>query len=115
MTDIKEKVILVVNLLNKNKAQDIKIFSFEKNDISAYCIIASGRIERQVNALADILITELKKVKYKPYGFEGTPEGRWVVLDYLDFIVHIFEPETRMFYNIVGLLEKVSKCSEEIE
>ncbi len=66
-------------------------------------IICSGRSNRQVTAIAEFIITELKKVGIKPLSVEGKKEGHWVLLDYGHVIIHVFYESVRHFYDLEGL------------
>jgi ribosome-associated protein len=66
-------------------------------------IVASGRSNRHVSAIADQLSDTLKEAGYKNVSVEGLPHCDWVVMDAGDVIVHIFRPEVRSFYNIEKL------------
>ena len=63
-----------------------------------YFIIAEGTVPRHVSALAQNVDDVLRKNKRTPSHVEGLPEGEWVVLDYMDFILHLFTPELRGYY-----------------
>lgn len=63
-----------------------------------YFIIAEGTVPRHVSALAQNVDDVLRKNKMTPSHVEGLPEGEWVVLDYMDFILHLFTPELRGYY-----------------
>jgi ribosome-associated protein len=65
-----------------------------------FFLIASGNSDVQVKAIADHLIDELKKVGERPAHVEGLQSGSWVLLDYIDFVVHIFHPQAREFYQL---------------
>jgi ribosome-associated protein len=87
---------------------DIEIINItEMSTIANYFVIASGSSERQVKAIADNIEYETKKLEIFPKGIEGQREGRWILLDYYDVIVHIFHADERGFYN----LEKLWKDS----
>jgi len=66
-------------------------------------IICSGRSNRQVTAIAEFIITELKKAGKKPLSVEGKKEGLWVLLDYGHVIIHVFYESVRSFYDLEGL------------
>jgi len=66
-------------------------------------IIASGNSTRQVSAIGKHIDTEMKKLGVKAFSVDGLEEGRWVLLDYGDVIIHIFYDEVRRFYNLEGL------------
>ena len=66
-------------------------------------IICSGKSNRQVNAIADSIVTKLKKHKIKPLSVEGTGEGHWVLLDYGHVVIHVFYEPVREFFDLEGL------------
>lgn len=75
----------------------------EISSIANYFIIASGSSERQVKAIADNIEAEAKLLEIYPKGIEGQREGRWILLDYYDVIIHIFHEEERGLYNLEEL------------
>ena len=76
-----------------------------------FFLIASGTNPRQVRAIADAVIESLAAKGAKPAYVEGYDRSEWILLDYFDFIVHIFAPETRTFYD----LERLWGNAERIE
>ena len=72
-------------------------------------VVASGRSQRHVSAIADHLLRALKDVCHSLVKVEGLNEGDWVLIDAGDIIVHLFRPETREFYN----LEKIWLIAED--
>ncbi len=67
-------------------------------------VIASGRSDRQVKAIHDGILVEMKKAHgLYPRKVEGLPEGRWVLIDFIDVVVHIFQPEAREMYRLEKL------------
>src|SRR5215467_5171965 len=76
-----------------------------------FFVIASGGNARQVRAIADAVIDVLAADGVKPAHVEGYDRSEWILLDYFDFIVHVFAPETRMFYG----LERLWGSAERIE
>lgn len=68
-----------------------------------YFVIASGTSDVQVKAIAEHVVDELKKDKVRPSHVEGMTGGRWVLLDYIDFVVHVFHPQARDFYQLENL------------
>lgn len=71
-----------------------------KTSMADYMVIASGRSQRQVGAMADHLHKTLKSAGYGSVPVEGVPQCDWVLIDAGDIIVHLFRPEVRAFYNI---------------
>jgi ribosome-associated protein len=68
-----------------------------------YFVIASGTSDVQVKAIADHIVDELKKDGERPAHVEGLRGGRWVLIDYIDFVVHVFHPQARQFYQLESL------------
>jgi ribosome-associated protein len=66
-------------------------------------IICSARSHRQVSAIAEFVVEELKKKGKKPLGVEGLREGHWVLVDYGDVVIHVFYEPIRVFYDLEGL------------
>jgi len=75
----------------------------ELTSVADIFIICSGRSNRQVTAIAEFIITELKKAGKKPLSVEGKKEGHWVLLDYGHVIIHVFYESVRNFYDLEGL------------
>lgn len=76
-----------------------------------YFLICSGTNARQVRAIADAVMERLATAGSKPAHVEGYKRSEWILLDYFDFIVHIFAPDTRLFYG----LERLWGHAERVE
>ena len=99
----------IEKILDDNKAQNIASINLKnKSYIADYMIVASGSSSRHLQALSEILVTELKKIGLDGCRIEGRESNDWKSVDAIDVIVHIFHPEKREFYD----LEKM--WSEEI-
>jgi len=104
--DIKKKI---EKILDNNKAKNIISINLKnKSYIADYMIVASGTSSRHLQALSEILVSELKKVGLGECRIEGRESNDWKLVDTNDIIIHIFHPEKREFYD----LEKM--WSEEI-
>lgn len=68
-----------------------------------YFLLINGTSDTHVRSIADHIIDELKKENMKPEHVEGVRSGRWVLLDFIDFVVHIFHPSAREFYRLESL------------
>jgi ribosome-associated protein len=68
-----------------------------------FFLLASGTSNRQLKAIADAIEEELAKNRIKPDHVEGYPQGDWILMDYVDFVVHIFTPRSRAYYNLERL------------
>lgn len=91
----------VISSLDDNKAEDIVSINLAgKTSIADHMVIASGRSQRQVAALAEYVIKGLKALGHKDMVVQGQEQADWVLIDAGDVIVHIFRPEVRSFYNL---------------
>lgn len=86
------------------QAENIQVLDMRETfPITDYFIIMSGSNTRKLRAIAGNVEEELAKVGIKPYMREGTPDSAWILLDYIDFVLHIFRNEEREFYQIERL------------
>ena len=102
---IESRVRLAVAAALDKKASDLDVLAVgDLTSIADYFILASATNERQAQAIADNILDRLKtEMKVKPLLVEGTTPGRWVLLDFGDFIVHIFTEDVRRFYGLERL------------
>src|SRR5436309_6320778 len=105
MSEIESRVKIGVAAALDKKAFDLTVLSVgELTSIADYFILATASNERQSVAIADNIQEELRaKAKSKPLLVEGTAPGRWILLDYGDFIFHIFTEDCRRFYGLERL------------
>ena len=97
----------IKNILEDNKAESIVMVDVKnKSSVTDLMFIASGRSTRHVKAIADNLVTKLKKSKIKPLGVEGYTKSEWILLDYGDLLVHVMHPEARDFYSLEKLWDE---------
>jgi ribosome-associated protein len=105
---------LAVHSLVAHKAQEPVILEVKGlSNIGDFFIICSGGSKRHVQALAQNLQEDLKQVGVKPLGVEGLDEGNWVLLDYIDVVVHLFSKPLREFYDLEGLWVEASRLPVE--
>ena len=98
ISEIKNKI---EKILSNNKAKHIvSIDLTKKSYIADYMIIASGTSSRHLQSLSENLITELKKIGVVNCRIEGRESADWKLVDVIDVIVHIFNPEKREFYDL---------------
>ena len=96
-----ELLALVLATLEDAKAEDVVPINVAgKTSLGDHMVIASGRSQRHVGAIADQIEKKLRAEGRAQVRVEGLPQGDWVVLDAGDVIVHVFQPETREFYNL---------------
>ena len=97
----KEMARLACKALEDKKAVDIKVIDIEKVSILAdYFIIASGTNRNQVQAMADNAEEILGRAGYEPRQIEGYQNANWILMDYGDLVIHIFDQENRLFYDL---------------
>lgn len=97
----KEMTALAINALEDKKAEDIRIIDISKVSVLAdYFLIASGSNRSQIQALADNVEEMLGKAGHPVKQVEGYESANWILLDFGDIIVHIFDNENRLFYDL---------------
>jgi ribosome-associated protein len=94
-------VLLCAGLVQEKKGQDVRALDVREHaGFTDYFVLCSGSSDRQVIAMAQHVEETLKKEQgIRPLGTEGLREGRWALLDYGDFVVHVFLASVREFYN----------------
>ncbi|HIZ13368.1 MAG TPA: ribosome silencing factor [Candidatus Mediterraneibacter stercorigallinarum] len=111
MNQSKEMARIAYHALSDKKGEDIKVIDITGISVLAdYFIIANGNSDSQVNALVDNVEEELHKAGYSLRQREGQASGSWVLLDFGDIIVHVFDKENRLFYD----LERIWKDGKDI-
>jgi len=99
-----QKVREAVSAADDRKAVDLKVLHLEKvTDFTDYFLVCSGTSERQVQAIADAVQERLRENKARPLHVEGYNRGQWVLLDYGDLVVHVFQEEPRRYYALERL------------
>ncbi len=100
-TAIKKAVTVMLD----KKAEHVVVLKLKGiADITDYLVICHGNSSRQNNAIADEIRNNLgKQFKMKPFGVEGEREAEWILMDYINFVVHIFSTESRKRYSIEKL------------
>jgi len=86
------------------KANDVTLLDLKPvSDMTDYFLIASGTSDTHVRSMAEHVIEEMRKEGTRVQHVEGLAQGRWVLLDYVDFVVHLFHPTLRQFYQLERL------------
>ena len=107
---------VVISSLEEFKAQDIvKIDLVGKTSMADFMLIASGTSSRQIRAIAENTLTEIKKGSNVNVNIEGLNQGDWVLIDSGDIIIHLFRPEVREFYNLEKMWQINSIQDTKIE
>ena len=112
MNQAKEMARIAYDALSDKKGEDIKIIDIAGVSVLAdYFLIANGNSDSQVNALVDNVEEQLHKAGYPLKQREGQASGKWELLDFGDIIVHVFDKENRLFYD----LERIWKDGKNVE
>ncbi|EJF90399.1 ribosome silencing factor [Bartonella tamiae] len=101
LSESRQCLDIVLNSIEGSKAESIISIDIRRRSALAdYMVIASGRSQRHVAAIADYLMRALKEAGYRVAHIEGLESGEWVLIDAGDIIIHLFRPETRDYYNL---------------
>lgn len=103
-TRLPTQVALAVKAADDKQANEMVVLDLRKAQaFTDFFVICSGTNSRQVRAIADGIVDALAAEGEKPSHIEGYDRSEWILLDYFDFIVHVFMPETRAFYGLERL------------
>jgi ribosome-associated protein len=98
------QVAAAIDAARSKKAAEVTVLDLRKTGaFTDYFVICTGANPRQAHAIADAVTQALKAAKVRPAHVEGYERGEWVLLDYFDFIVHVFSPNARQFYGLERL------------
>lgn len=112
MLESKTMAQIAFKSLEEKKATDIKVINIsEVSTIADYFIIGEGTNRNQVQAIADEVEESLSRAGFNPKQIEGYDTANWILMDYKDIIVHIFDTQNRQFYNI----ERIWKDGKEVD
>ena len=104
VTDSKAKSLFCMKAAIGKKAMEPVLLELKGiTSFTDYFFLCSGKSDRQVQAIAQGIEEELQKKGIRPLGQEGAQEGKWILLDYEDVVVHIFLEKTRKLYDLEGL------------
>lgn len=104
LPQVPSEVALAVELAQDRKAQEVVLLDLRGlSDATDYFLIASGTSDIHVRSIAENIIEELKQSGTRPDHVEGLRGGRWVLIDYVDFVIHVFHPAAREFYQLERL------------
>jgi ribosome-associated protein len=111
--DSRKQVREAITACQDKKAEEISILELDKNSgaFTDYFVVCSGTNPRQVQAISDEVEMRLKKAGQYPKQIEGYRQAEWVLLDYVDFVVHVFSEKARKYYD----LERLWKSARRLE
>jgi ribosome-associated protein len=112
-SELKSQVTLALTACEDKKAEQITVLEMDQNSgaFTDYFLICSGTNPRQVQAISDEVELRLKRAGIYPNNIEGHRQGEWVLIDYVDFVVHIFSETARRYYD----LERLWKSAKKID
>lgn len=106
MKDIKayDRAVAIAKAALEKKAEDVRVLEVGGlTSLADYFIICSGNTDRQVKAIVEEIDRVMRASRELPHHIEGVPQYRWVLMDYTDVVVHVFDNVTREYYNLEGL------------
>src|SRR5258708_5318387 len=111
--DLKRQVTAAIQAWLDKKAEELSILEMEKGAgaFTDYFVLCSGTNPRQVQAIADEVELRLKTAGVRPAHVEGYKQGEWIIVDYVDFVVHDFSEKARQFYDF----ERLWKTAKRLE
>jgi ribosome-associated protein len=111
--ELKAQITAAIQACLEKKAEELTILEMEKGSgaFTDYFVLCSGTNPRQVQAIADEVELRLKSAGLRPTHVEGYKQAEWVLVDYVDFVVHVFSEKARRFYD----LERLWKTAKRLE
>ncbi len=111
--DLRKQVSEAIRACQEKKAEEITVLELEKGSgaFTDYFVVCSGTNPRQIQAIADEVEDRLKEDGMRPNNIEGYKQAEWVLLDYVDFVVHVFSEKARKYYD----LERLWKSAKRLE
>src|SRR2546425_12187036 len=112
-TDLQRQVTEAISACQEKKAEEIAILELEKDSgaFTDYFVVCSGTNPRQIQAIADAVEDRLEKAGLRPTHTEGYKQAEWVLLDYVDFVVHIFSEKARKYYDLERLWKSAKRLA----
>ena len=111
--EVRSQVHQAIAACQDKKAEEISLLEMEKGSgaFTDYFVVCSGTNPRQIQAIADEVEERLEKAGLRPNSIEGYKQAEWVLLDYIDFVVHVFSEKARRYYD----LERLWKMAKRLE
>src|SRR5437762_13753635 len=114
--EIQKQVVAAFKAAEEKKATDISLLRLDKSSsgFTDYFLVCSGSNPRQIQTIADEVQDQLEKIGQRVTHVEGYTQAEWVLLDYVDFVVHIFNEQSRRYYDLERLWNAAAKvCPEQ--
>ena len=112
-SDTRRQVAQAVKAAESKKAEDVTILEMDRASgaFTDYFLVCSGSNPRQIQAIADEVEKQLGEMGTRPNSLEGYSQAEWVLLDYVDFVVHIFSERARRFYDLERLWKSARRLN----
>jgi ribosome-associated protein len=99
-----ERVLICARVAAERRATDPVILDVRGlSSVTDYLLIVTGSSDRRVQTIAEAIVQVMKESGVRPVGVEGLREGRWVLADFGEWVIHVFQEEPRAFYDLEGL------------
>jgi ribosome-associated protein len=111
--EIRQQVAQAVKAIESKKGEDVVILEMDRNSgaFTDYFVVCSGTNPRQIQAIADDVQKQLADAGQRPNSVEGYNQAEWVLVDYVDFVLHVFSERARRFYDLERLWKSAKKLS----
>jgi len=111
--DIRQQVALAVKAIEGKKGENVVILEMDRSSgaFTDYFILCSATNPRQIQAIADDVQKQLSDAGQRPNSVEGYNQAEWVLLDYVDFVLHVFSERARQFYDLERLWKSARKLT----
>ncbi|HZU43168.1 MAG TPA: ribosome silencing factor [Terriglobales bacterium] len=111
--EVKRQLNDAIAACMEKKAEDVSVLEMEKNAgaFTDYFVVCSGTNPRQIQSISDEVENRLERTGLRPTHVEGYNQAEWILLDYVDFVVHVFSEKARRFYD----LERLWKTAKRLE
>ena len=111
--ETRQQVVAAVGAVENKKGEDLAILEMDRNSgaFTDYFVVCTGTNPRQIQAISDEVQKRLSESGVRPNSVEGYNQAEWVLLDYVDFVVHIFSQRARNFYDLERLWKSAAKLT----
>jgi len=112
-SELKQQVSAAIQACLEKKAEELSILEMEKGSgaFTDYFVLCSGTNPRQIQAIADEVEMRLKGAGLRPTHIEGYNQAEWILIDYVDFVVHVFSERARRFYDLERLWKSAKRLT----
>src|SRR5579862_1689630 len=111
--ETRQQVAMAVSAVENKKGEELAILEMDKNSgaFTDYFVVCTGTNPRQIQAISDEVQKRLSEAGVRPNAVEGYTQAEWVLLDFVDFVVHIFSERARKFYDLERLWKSAAKLT----